>query len=239
MAKRLVVFVEGKGDVQAVPTLAQRVVDWLELHDALFVDFEPFRVRGIGALVKNNCFDWHRWLGAAGKTRANLGAVLLVLDGDVEYVAPSWASYVDRFGSTVFCEFHAAAMLGYDAREARAGDQFSVATVFARKEFEAWLLAGVESLRGASLTDGRGKVPAHATCPVQDPEAVRDAKGELRRLIPDYQQSLDQGVLAKRLDLERVHVACRSFQRFCSAIQQLADAIRQGRHVITPNLPAA
>lgn len=86
LPQRLVLFVEGKGDKTAVPTLTRRVLAAAGASDVLFVDPEPFVVRGIGKLIKNDCADWHRWLAAAGKTRKNLGAVLLVLDGDADHV---------------------------------------------------------------------------------------------------------------------------------------------------------
>jgi Domain of unknown function (DUF4276) len=237
LAKRLVIFVEGKGDVAAIPALAQRVVRRFDAHDALFVDHEPFRVRGVATLVKNNCFDWHRWLDAAGKTRRNLGAVLLVLDGDMKHVPNDWSAYRDRFRSTEFCAFHAAATLVEEAKAARAGDAYSVASVFAMKEFEAWLLAGVESLRGKHLANGRGVVPMDAVCPEIDVEQTRDAKGGLKRVIPIYNPSLDQGLLAREIDIDTVLQRCRSFGRFCSALQQLAQAVRSGQNVVTPAQP--
>jgi hypothetical protein len=130
-------------------------------------------------------------------------------------------------------------MLGHEARAVRAGDQYSLASVFAMQEFEAWLLAGIESLRGKALAERRGKVPMEASCPISDPEMIRDAKGRLKQAIPGYDQSLDQSALAREIDLPVVRDRCRSFRRFCSAIQQLADAIRRDSHVLSPTLPTA
>lgn len=238
LPKRLVIFVEGKGDVKAVPALAQRVVNEIGAYDALFVDHDPFRVVSVATLVKNDCLKWHNWLEYAGRTRPNLAAVLLTLDGDLGHVPQTWAAHSSRFASNHFCARHVAAMLGEEARAARAGDRYSLATVFAMKEFEAWLLAGVENLRGKPLAEGRGIVPNTAACPDIHLENTRDAKGWLKQVIPSYDQSLDQGVLARELDLQQVRHRCRSFRRFCSAIQQLADAVRQGRQVVTPPLAA-
>jgi hypothetical protein len=238
LQKRLVIFVEGKGDVAAVPALAQRVVNEAEAHDALFVDHEPFRVRSIATLVKNNCADWRRWLNAAGKTRKNLGAVLLVLDGDADSVPPHWNAYANLYPANPFCAFRTASVLGQEARAVRAGEMYSLASVFAMKEFEAWLLAGVESLRGKALAAGRGIVPIAAACPDIDLEDKRNAEGELKKIVPLYSKSLDQGVLAREVDLQAVRDRSRSFRRFCTAIQQLADAVRCGQHVVTPPLAA-
>ncbi|HEY2587647.1 MAG TPA: DUF4276 family protein [Tepidisphaeraceae bacterium] len=236
---RLVLFVEGKGDKAAVPALARRVVKDVGANDALFVDPEPFLVKGIGKLVKNDCADWHRWLQAAGRTRRNLGAVLLVLDGDADQVPKSWNDYLTRYGNADFCPYRVAGTLAHASQQSRAGSAFSLAVVFAMKEFEAWLLAGVESLRGTSLAAGRGTVPQTAVKPDYDVENKRDAKGALRKLVPGYDQSLDQAVLTAELDLQAVAQRCRSFRRLQSAIIQLADAVRTGKAAISPIIRSA
>lgn len=238
--KRLVCFVEGKGDRAAVPILARRVLRRINATDVLFVDSDPFNAQNLGKLLKTEKGksqpNWTGWLGAAGLERQNLSAVLLVLDGDVGRVSKDWKSYADRYRTDAFCARDVAATLVDDARAARAGDVFSVAVVFAMKEFEGWLLAGVESLRGVWLADNRAKVPSDATCPDIDPEEPRGVKAHLQDVIPDYQQSLDQGVLANAVDLDTVQARCRSFRRFCSAIQQLTDATRNAQHAVTPPL---
>jgi hypothetical protein len=234
--RRLVLFVEGKGDTAAIPALARRVLKSSGADDALFVDAAPFVVKGVGTLVKNDYRDWHRWLSAAVQTRRNIGAVLLVLDGDPDRVPKSWASYRARYNSTDFCPVQAATILADAARSSRAGEAFSLAVVFAMREFEAWLVAGVHSLRNETLLEGRGRVPADASAPAPeiDIEAKRDAKGELRKLIPGYDQTLDQGVLAAKVDMAAVAQRCRSFRRFQSAIQQLAVAARKGEAIVSP-----
>lgn len=227
-------FVEGRGDKTALPKLARRVITHLGANDALFVDAEPFTAKGIGSLVKDGCSNWHRWLSAAGTTRKNIGAVLLVLDGDAEKVPQSWEQYVKQHKSADFCAYRVAAMLAHEARNARAGDAFSLAVVFAMKEFEAWLIGGVESLRGKGLAENRGSVPLSAVVPDIDVETKRDAKGLLRELIPGYDQTLDQAVLADHVDLAMVGQRCRSFLRFQSAINKLAEAVRAGKAIISP-----
>jgi hypothetical protein len=160
--------------------------------------------------------------------------VLLVLDGDADQVPRTWAKYLERYGDLEFCAYRAAAALGHEARSSRAGEAFSLASVFAMKEFEAWLVAGVESLRGTSLAEGRGIVPAAAAAPDFDVEAKRDAKGVLRRIIPGYDPSLDQAVLAATIDLEMIALRCPSFRRLQSAVTQLAEAVRAGNTIVTP-----
>ncbi len=232
--RRLVIFVEGKGDVAAVPALAKRVLGEQGGHEVLLLEPHPFRVKSLSVLVKEQCKSWHRWLSAAAKTHPDLGAVLLVLDGDMKHVPTNWETYGKVAKSRDFCPCHAARALALDAQIVRAGTQFSVAVVFAMREFEAWLVAGVESVRGLHLPEERAIVPSTAAAPQIDIESRRDAKGMLTEQIPAYQQTLDQGALARHVDLGMVRSRCRSFRRFESAIRRLVDAARSGNCIVDP-----
>jgi hypothetical protein len=235
--RRIVLFVEGDGDRAAVPALARKALNKLGAHDVLVVDDgQPFEVDGVGKLVKDDCANWRRWLRAAAVTRKSMGAVLLVLDGDVGRVPPSWKRYVQQHKTNEFCAYRVAAMLADEARAARGGEAFSVAVVFVMQEFEAWLVAGVESLRGVQLAEGRATIPGDAVFPNIDIEAKRDAKGELRKIVPEYSERLDQGILARKVDPELVFGRCKSFRRFTRALGQLADAARGGRAMVSPAL---
>lgn len=240
--KRLVCFIEGQGDKTAIPTLARRVLKEISATDVLVVDSDergPYHVQNLGKLLKTEpgkrLPNWQRWLQAAAYERQPLGGVLLALDGDESKPMSFWEAYCARFGTDRFCARDAARLLALDARGARAGEAFSAAVAFVVKEFETWLLAGVESLRGKHLSDGHTIIPMMATCPDRaDFEARRDAKRELRRIIPSYNPADDQGVLAKHVDLETVAAKCPSFRRFQRAIREIADAVRSGHHVSTP-----
>lgn len=242
--RRLVCFIEGEGDKTAIPALARRVLKAISATDVLVVDDDergPYHVQGLGKLLKSEpgkqSRNWERWLQAAACDRQPLGGVLLALDGDESRPLSFWSAYRDRFRTDRFCARDAARLLAQDARGARAGEAFSVAVVFVVQEFEAWLLAGLDSLRGKPLSDGRTTIPMAATCPDWiDFEAKRDAKGELRKIIPSYSPADDQGVLAKHVDLEAVAARCPSFRRFQRAIRELAEAARSGEHVSTPGM---
>ena len=83
--RRLILFVEGEGETDAVPVLVKSLLtangEW---YDVL-LDDRPFRVGSVDKLVKNDFRDWKRFLGAALK-RPNVGGVLLILDGDTEKI---------------------------------------------------------------------------------------------------------------------------------------------------------
>lgn len=238
--RELVLMVEGEGDVQAVPTLARRVLSEIGGHEYLFVRSEKsMRVGGLAKLVKVKPEGqvWRRLLKAAGKTRPGLAAVMLVIDSDLDQAPPGWEAYKRQPAST-FCVARAADALVEDAREERAGEAFSLAVCFVRQEFEAWLLAGIEGLRDVPLSGNRGRVPADAACPVPDVEAVRDAKGRLREWVPRYSTTLDGADFAGRVDLSLMRERSRSFRHFEACLRALVGAAQEGRVIMTPHAAA-
>jgi hypothetical protein len=229
MTRRLVLLVEGQGDADAAPVLVKKLLTEQHAWDAVVLDPHPLRVGDFSKLVKNDFAPWRRFLGAAGK-RPNVGGCLLLLDGDSR----------GKFESVPFCAARGAQRLVEYARIVGAGTNFSLAVVFACMEFETWLLAGVESLAGRKLPDGRNGVQPDARPPDGDLEtAPRDAKGWLNRLIKGgYNQTRDQADLTDMVDLNMVRQReLRSFRRLENAIGQIVAAIRTGNHTATPFVP--
>ncbi|NQU23065.1 MAG: DUF4276 family protein [Candidatus Nealsonbacteria bacterium] len=208
---------EGNGDATAVSSLVGRLLTEAGAWDYLFLDPHPFNARSLGKLLKDDCGNWIRWLGAAAKHR-DIGAVLLVLDGDTK-----------RIQGEAFCAANAAKKLAREAKHARGGELFSVAVVFACQEFESWLIAGVESLAGKPLKDGRPGVKAGIAPPDKNLEAApRDAKRWLRKAtVSGYSPARDQAALAKIVDLDLIrNRPMRSFRRLENALSQIVSAIR-------------
>lgn len=231
--KRIVLFVEGEGDEEAVPILVRHLLNEMKAWDALFLDPKPFRVGELGRLARHDGKEWVRFLKAAARERRNLGGVLLLLDGDLK-----------GFREEQYCAKKAAQFLSERAREAGAGILFSVATVFALQEYESWLIAGIDTLAGKKLPDGRPGVCLGATCPEGDLEvAPRGAKGWLQQhMASGYKPTVDQAPLTKLLleDLASIRARnMRSFRRLESALEQLVRAIRSGKHALTPALESA
>jgi hypothetical protein len=83
--KRIVLFVEGEGEAEAVPKLVKQLLTEQNAWCTVSLDEDTFRVGEINKLVKNKYREWKRKLAASLKRR-NVGAVLLVLDGDVKKV---------------------------------------------------------------------------------------------------------------------------------------------------------
>lgn len=226
--KRLVLFVEGEGEADAVPALVRRLLSEKGDWSGLLLDDHPFRVGSVEKLVKNNHREWNRFLGASLK-RSELGGVLLILDGDAE-----------RVGGKPFCAAQVARSLADAAAQVGAGRTFSVAVVFARQEFESWLIAGMTSLSGRSLPDGR-RINALAKAPDGDLErSPRDAKGWIGSLVEGgYKPTRDQAALIRLVDLDAIRArGLRSFRRLESALSALVEAIRSNRPIASPPGPA-
>lgn len=171
--KRLVLLVEGQGDVEAAPVLVKRLLAEHDAFDVVLLDPYPFRVGEYSKISKNDFGEWRRLLQDAA-LRKNVGACLLLLDGD----SPR------KVDGQPFCAARAARRLAEEARKVGGGSLFSVAIVFACMEFESWLIAGVESLKGKAFSDGRAGIPNTVQEIPRDPERVpRDAKGWLGRAM--------------------------------------------------------
>jgi hypothetical protein len=233
--KRLVLLVEGQGDVEAAPVLIGRLLRERAAFDAVVLDDNrPLRV---GEYSKIRCnkndpkvhdfSEWRRFLQAAVKTRKNLGGCLLLLDGDS-------TALVD---GKPFCAMRAARILAAEAAKVGAGTLFSLAIVFACMEFESWLVAGAKSLVDKTLSDGRQGIRAlPQDIPADLEKAPRDAKGWFRRIMAmGYKPTRDQAELTRLVDVGLVRERkMRSFRRLESALGGLIDAIRAGSHVVTP-----
>jgi hypothetical protein len=123
------------------------------------------------------------------------------------------------------------------AMQVGAGKEFSVAVVFARQEYETWLIAGVSSLAGRGLRDGR-LIRSNAKAPEGDLEtSPRDAKGWLDNIIEGgYKPTRDQAALTRLVDLEVIRARkLRSFRRLESAVSSLLEAIRHDRPIVSPS----
>lgn len=227
--KGIVLFAEGEGEAEALPKLVKRLLTEQQAWDAVFLDEHTYRVGAVSKLVKDKYREWKRKLKASLKRR-NVGGVLLVVDGDIKKVE----------GDT-FCAAKVARSLAREAAAVGAGVNFSVAVVFARQEYESWLIAGIDSLAGQRLPDGR-MIAEKAKAPEGDlEENPRDAKGWFSAVIEGgYKPTRDQGALTDLLDLQTVRKRkLRSFRRLESALAELVSAVRNEKHVATPRQPDA
>lgn len=97
---------------------------------------------------------------------------------------------------------------------------FSVAVVCAKREYEAWFLASLESIHKGERYDN-------------DPEGIRDAKGWLRKKF-SYKPTSHQADYTQKLNLALAYSKSRSFRRLYHAFEEIIIATIQGKTVITP-----
>lgn len=193
---RIQPIVEGHGEIDALPVLLRRLQDEAQSYS---VDFgHPIRQRR-SQLVQPQALQ--RAVKLALK-QPECCAVLVVFDADDD------------------CPKELARELEGSASEA-AGD-VPCALVIANREYEAWFLASVESLRR------KRSVRADATFDGL-PEETRDAKGALERLMDQgasYLETTDQAALSAEFDLGTAYARSRSFRKLTTSFGGLLRALR-------------
>ena len=231
--KRLVLMGEGDGDRESLVVLAKKLLAPLSPWDALQLDPNVITLGDLPALLSSKRQGEHdrgKWLNRLrhAAKRRGFGGALVILDGDAKH----------RVLGEQFCAKRQATQLVEMARTIGAGSVFSLAVVFARQEYESWLIAGVNSLVGKLLKDGMEGVLPETIPPEGDLElAPRDAKRWLSdHMRVKYKPARDQAELTKYLEIELVRGrGMRSFQRLENAISQLVDSFRSGACVATPS----
>lgn len=202
---RLGVVVEGHGEAQAVPVLLRRIASELDPGTVLDIP-QPLRV-------------------AKDRLLRREGELTRTIDLLRRKVGPS-GGLVVTFDADDDCP----AVLGPRARTmvSATGLDVPFSIIIPRQEFEAWLVAGAEGLRG------RRGLPADLVAP-DDPEALRDGKGWLGARMPRwYSPTVDQAALASAFDMERARQRSPSFARCWREVERLVRALRGA----TPPPPA-
>ena len=225
--KRIVLIVEGEGDVESAPVITKRLIEECS-HNAwgnVFIDSEPIRIGDVTKVVKDDYKEWRRKLGVC-RRRKNLGGVLLLLDGDIRKV-----------GGAEFCAVTVARTLALEAKKTGAGKDFSVCVTFARQEFETWGIASCKSLSGLTFADGLQLKLDLAVPNTSLEEAPRNAKKWItsNMVSGTYSETRHQKDIARNLDFEEIRSnGIRSFVRFENSITELLCAIENNEHVSTP-----
>lgn len=171
---RIVVIVEGKGEVQAVPVLLRRIAAEIAPAAAVHVS-RPIRVHRDGIVQQG---ELERYLNIAISEGGPDAAILILLDANGDCPAELGPKLLKR------------------AREARPDKRIQV--VLAKREYEAWFIAASDSLavgapgtptdpeaiRGAKEWIGRYQ-PYRPTVD-QAPMTARFDLAEARRNAPSF-----------------------------------------------------
>lgn len=185
-------IVEGDGEVAALPQLLRRLI---AIANAYSIGVNrPIR-RPRTDLIRE---DGVRRAVRLARLNPDCAAVLIVFDGDDDCpkdLAPRVQSWAQTEATPLPCY-----------------------VVMPNREYEAWFLAAIESLRGT-----RGI--RHDATSHPDPESRRGAAEELRRrMTPNrsYSKTADQPALTAAFDMAEAHRRCRSFRRMVRAFGLLA-----------------
>lgn len=182
-------IVEGHGDALAVPILIRRIA--AEIYDLYDVQIKPPH-RVPRATMKGE--QLRKAIQLQGDRVADTGGVIVITDADDD--CP-----VDLAGQVISCAQHV-----------------HVEVAIAVREFEAWFLSAVESLRPHRAVRDDGSYQG-------DPEAPRDAKGHLQHLMTEpYRETRHQPAFASLMDLASARRA-RSFDRLVTCVGRLLHAV--------------
>ena len=185
-------IVEGHGEVDAVPELLRRLV-----AEAAHPDISILRTirSNRGALVRQVSLE--RVIQVA-RTK-NPDAILILLDGDDDPCPGKLAQQLNTWAKA-------------------SAAPMACEVVVAQREYEAWFLGAMESLRG---TRGIADNAVSETAP----EAPRDAKGRLRsKMLAGrfYVERSDQVVLTSVFEMRSAYHSCRSFRKMVKVFGVLA-----------------
>lgn len=199
-------IVEGPGDVQAAPVLLRKILsDYLKCYDIGVV--KPKKAGGRSALDRAGGIE--KFIEYASTT-PNCGGILVLVDSD-EDCARDWAKRT--------CD-----------RCREVGVPVPIAVVCAVREYEAWFLASLDSIRGS----GQFNQEIHYD---GNPEALGGVKEWFTQQMPPgraYKETIDQASITSLIDISLARDNSRSFRRLCHAIEELQSAMGAGLTWITP-----
>ena len=190
----IVPIVEGHGDAAAVPVLLRRLVNAAEAWNEVRID-QPIRCNR-SQLVKEA--ELRRRVRLA-RLRKDCGAVLIIFDSDDDCpveLAERVRGWAVAEAGPLHCE-----------------------VVLAKREYEAWFLATVESLR--THRSVRSDAQSHP-----DPETPRDAKGVLEAMMHiSYSERTHQPAFSAIFCMTATYARCRSFRKLVSSFGRLMDGL--------------
>lgn len=190
-------IVEGHGDVEAFPILLRRLL--VEAGRSIVGVGHPIRRRR-HELARES--DLQKAVRLA-ILQQNCRAVLILFDGDSDCPAtlgPQVREWALASAGNVPCE-----------------------VVIAHREYEAWFLAAIESLRGHR--DIRGDAESHPS-----PEGPRGAKEQLEaRMRPDrsYMERMHQPAFSSIFSMNDAYRRSRSFRKLTGSLGALLSSLQQ------------
>lgn len=195
-------IVEGHGEVAAVPILLRRLVAWANPREAIEVKVPIRKPRN--KLVRRDGVIQAINLAQLSEP----DAILIMFDGDENCPAelgPQVQQWAERAARDTPCQ-----------------------VVIPHREYEAWFLAAIESLRSM------GDIEDDATSP-PNPEEPRGAKERIEERMgkhAPYSETIHQPKFSARFSMASAYEKCRSFQKMTSAFVSL---LQSAGHEIDPS----
>lgn len=181
MTRIVASVVEGHGEVKALPALLRRIAYGAGIYE---IDVRPPHRLGCDQMRSTKVRDAVRIQRASLVERGGVGVVVVLYDSDDD-------------DPTECVEATRAALEGQEA-----------VVAVAVREYEAWFLAGIESLR-------RHKEVLDDASYSKDPEAKRGAKEALQeQMTGKYIETRHQDAFSSILDLDATARRSPSFARF-------------------------
>ena len=205
----IIAIVEGDGEEEAVPQLIRRILwDRLVRYDVHVP--RPVIAKGTTKFNKK----WEQFLRYAVKKECD--GILVLMDADEK------------------CPYEEAQSLAMKA--SALGLNVPIAIVYAKSEYETWFISSLSAHTGQGIRERLGldssiNAPDHV-------EDIRGAKEWLGRRMPrarGYNETSDQVVLTRHIDLATTRCVSRSFRRLCHAVEELVEAIDNTLSIVTPN----
>lgn len=184
-------IVEGDGEVQAVPVLLRRIcMELLGVYDVTIR--KPWRLPR-GKMTKAQ--EMLKVIDVISHGIGDGGGIIVILDQDDD------ACVVELAESLV----------------GEASISCPVEVVVACREYEAWFLAAIESLRPHKSVKPTASYAGN-------PELPRDAKKRLElNMLESYRETLHQSAFSGVIDLTAAASRSRSFARMVSATKKLTS----------------
>ncbi|MET3601974.1 DUF4276 family protein [Martelella mangrovi] len=191
-------IVEGHGEVEAVPLLLRKILhERLNLFDIKIA--QPYRmprskISKFGPDLLKAIKLGHLKLSAEDTN----GMILILADADDDCPSDMHEKFTQFLGLNEFGHL--------------------VSFVLANREYEAWLIACGESMRGHQSV--RPDAPSHP-----NPESIRGAKEYFEKEIllenTSYSETVDQVKFSAQIHLEIVYEKCRSFRKLVSELEKI------------------
>jgi hypothetical protein len=201
---KIVLIVEGEGEVSAAPSLIHRIARHYELDQQYNVICpRPINLKGKGRF-HNSKLDYEKSLKLAkfhiGEEK---GAILVLLDADDDCPRQLAEGLLERTRSE--------------------GMDVPFGVVVANSEYETWFIAAFASL--VEAPEAGFKQPSEY---LENPEEKRGAKEWLskhRKSGDPYKPTLHQNKLTKLFSLDAAFQNSRSFRKLCKEIRCIIEQV--------------